>query len=69
MTLYVRDLFGLKRAPEFDDWLVSLDWPVPTFALPATRGCFPILPPPDRQPSRAPQQPFGRSGVNWPPQS
>ena len=21
-ALYVRDLFGLKRAPEFDDWLV-----------------------------------------------
>ncbi|WP_163779233.1 ethanolamine ammonia-lyase subunit EutB, partial [Proteus mirabilis] len=20
-ALYVRDLFGLKRAPEFDDWL------------------------------------------------
>ena len=22
-ALYVRDLFGLKRAPEFDDWLVA----------------------------------------------
>jgi ethanolamine ammonia-lyase large subunit len=21
-ALYVRDLFGLRRAPEFDDWLV-----------------------------------------------
>jgi ethanolamine ammonia-lyase large subunit len=21
-ALYIRDLFGLKRAPEFDDWLV-----------------------------------------------
>jgi ethanolamine ammonia-lyase large subunit len=21
-ALYVRDLFGLKRAPEFDDWLL-----------------------------------------------
>ena len=43
-ALYVRDLFGLKRAPEFDDWLLRSGWPVPTFALPATRGCFPILP-------------------------
>jgi len=22
-ALYVRDLFGLKRAPEFDDWLAQ----------------------------------------------
>jgi ethanolamine ammonia-lyase large subunit len=22
-ALYVRDLFGLKRAPEFDDWLTQ----------------------------------------------
>ncbi|OSI87190.1 ethanolamine ammonia-lyase subunit EutB, partial [Bradyrhizobium canariense] len=23
-ALYLRDLFGLKRAPEFDDWLVRM---------------------------------------------
>jgi ethanolamine ammonia-lyase large subunit len=32
-ALYVRDLFGLKRAPEFDDWLVRAGLAGPEFRL------------------------------------
>ncbi|MDB5583061.1 MAG: ethanolamine ammonia-lyase [Bradyrhizobium sp.] len=32
-ALYVRDLFGLKRAPEFDDWLVRIGLADPGFRL------------------------------------
>ena len=38
-ALYVRDLFGLKRAPEFDAWLVQSGWPEPTSASSAATAC------------------------------
>lgn len=42
-ALYVRDLFGLKRAPEFDDWLVRVDLAGPDFRLMADTGRLPDL--------------------------
>jgi ethanolamine ammonia-lyase large subunit len=36
-ALYVRDLFGLKRAPEFDDWLLRVGLADASFRL-ATNG-------------------------------
>jgi len=36
-ALYVRDLFGLKRAPEFDDWLLRVGLADASFHL-ATNG-------------------------------
>ena len=36
-ALYVRDLFGLKRAPEFDDWLVRMG--LADSDLPPCRKC------------------------------
>ncbi len=40
-ALYVRDLFGLKRAPEFDDWLVHTGLAGSDFRLTATDGMLP----------------------------
>ena len=41
-ALYVRDLLGLKRAPEFEIGCSGPVWPMPTFASPARRRCCPI---------------------------
>ena len=44
-ALYVRDLFGLKRAPEFDDWLHRTGLAGPDFRLcRRMRACCPNLP-------------------------
>jgi ethanolamine ammonia-lyase large subunit len=40
-ALYVRDLFGLKRAPEFDDWLFRVGLADPDFRLAAHTGRLP----------------------------
>jgi ethanolamine ammonia-lyase large subunit len=40
-ALYVRDLFGLKRAPEFDDWLFRVGLADPDFRLGAHTGRLP----------------------------
>ena len=40
-ALYVRDLLGLKRAPEFDDWLVRVGLADPGFRLAADAGQLP----------------------------
>jgi ethanolamine ammonia-lyase large subunit len=40
-ALYVRDLFGLKRAPEFDDWLVRRGLADTTFRLAGNAGLLP----------------------------
>jgi ethanolamine ammonia-lyase large subunit len=40
-ALYVRDLFGLKRAPEFDDWLVRVGLSDPGFRLAGNAGLLP----------------------------
>ena len=40
-ALYVRDLFGLKRAPEFDDWLVRVGLAGPDFRLAGNSGLLP----------------------------
>jgi ethanolamine ammonia-lyase large subunit len=40
-ALYVRDLFGLKRAPEFDDWLVRTGLAGADFRLVGTAGLLP----------------------------
>ncbi|WP_322516210.1 ethanolamine ammonia-lyase subunit EutB [Rhodopseudomonas palustris] len=40
-ALYVRDLLGLKRAPEFDDWLVRAGLAQPDFRLTAADGRLP----------------------------
>jgi ethanolamine ammonia-lyase large subunit len=37
-ALYVRDLFGLKRAPEFDDWLLRVGLAGPDFRLASNEG-------------------------------
>ncbi len=37
-ALYVRDLFGLRRAPEFDDWLVRTGLADPAFRLAGDAG-------------------------------
>jgi ethanolamine ammonia-lyase large subunit len=40
-ALYIRDLFKLKRAPEFDDWLVRAGLADSTFRLAADAGRLP----------------------------
>jgi ethanolamine ammonia-lyase large subunit len=40
-ALYVRDLFGLKRAPEFDDWLVRVGLAGRDFRLAGNSGLLP----------------------------
>ena len=40
-ALYVRDLFGLKRAPEFDDWLVRTGLAGTDFRLAGNAGLLP----------------------------
>jgi len=40
-ALYVRDLFGLKRAPEFDNWLVHAGLADATFRLAGNAGLLP----------------------------
>ena len=40
-ALYVRDLFGLKRAPEFDDWLVRAGLADADFRLAGNAGLLP----------------------------
>jgi len=40
-ALYVRDLFGLKRAPEFDDWLVRTGLAGADFRLAGGAGLLP----------------------------
>jgi ethanolamine ammonia-lyase large subunit len=40
-ALYVRDLFGLKRAPEFDDWLFRAGLADADFRLAANTGLLP----------------------------
>jgi len=40
-ALYVRDLFALKRAPEFDDWLVRAGLADAEFRLAANAGVLP----------------------------
>jgi ethanolamine ammonia-lyase large subunit len=42
-ALYVRDLFGLKRAPEFDDWLVRVGLAGADFRLACDEGLLPDL--------------------------
>lgn len=40
-ALYIRDLFGLKRAPEFDDWLVRAGLADSDFRLAGNAGLLP----------------------------
>src|ERR1700712_963486 len=40
-ALYVRDLFGLKRAPEFDDWLFRVSLTDADFRLAKNEGLLP----------------------------
>lgn len=40
-ALYIRDLFGLRRAPEFDDWLVRAGLADSNFRLAASAGLLP----------------------------
>jgi len=40
-ALYVRDLFGLRRAPEFDDWLVRAGLADAEFRLAGNNGMLP----------------------------
>jgi ethanolamine ammonia-lyase large subunit len=40
-ALYVRDLFGLKRAPEFDEWLFRAGLADADFRLAANTGSLP----------------------------
>ncbi|WP_298369972.1 ethanolamine ammonia-lyase subunit EutB [uncultured Bradyrhizobium sp.] len=42
-ALYIRDLFGLKRAPEFDDWLARVGLAGQDFRLVANAGQLPDL--------------------------
>lgn len=42
-ALYIRDLFGLKRAPEFDDWLARVGLAGQDFRLIADEGRLPDL--------------------------
>lgn len=42
-ALYIRDLFGLKRAPEFDDWLACIGLAGQDFRLVADEGRLPDL--------------------------
>jgi ethanolamine ammonia-lyase large subunit len=40
-ALYIRDLFGLRRAPEFDDWLLRSGLVGPDFRLAGEAGLLP----------------------------
>ncbi len=40
-ALYIRDLFGLRRAPEFDDWLVRTGLADANFRLAGSAGLLP----------------------------
>jgi ethanolamine ammonia-lyase large subunit len=40
-ALYVRDLFGLKRAPEFDDWLQRAGLADADFRIAGSAGQLP----------------------------
>jgi ethanolamine ammonia-lyase large subunit len=40
-ALYIRDLFGLRRAPEFDDWLLRTGLAGPDFRLAGDAGLLP----------------------------
>ena len=40
-ALYIRDLFGLKRAPEFDDWMLRAGLAGPDFRLAGNAGLLP----------------------------
>ena len=40
-ALYIRDLFGLKRAPEFDNWLVQAGLADASFRLAGNAGLLP----------------------------
>ena len=40
-ALYIRDLFGLKRAPEFDDWLLRTGLADTNFRLAGNAGLLP----------------------------
>ena len=40
-ALYIRDLFGLKRAPEFDDWLRRTGLAGADFRLASNAGLLP----------------------------
>jgi ethanolamine ammonia-lyase large subunit len=40
-ALYIRDLFGLKRAPEFDDWLFRVGLAGTDFRLASSAGLLP----------------------------
>jgi ethanolamine ammonia-lyase large subunit len=40
-ALYIRDLFGLRRAPEFDDWLVRAGLADANFRLAGSAGLLP----------------------------
>jgi ethanolamine ammonia-lyase large subunit len=40
-ALYIRDLFGLKRAPEFDDWLRRVGLADVDFRLTGETGLLP----------------------------
>jgi ethanolamine ammonia-lyase large subunit len=42
-ALYVRDVFGLKRAPEFDDWLVRAGLAGADYRLAGHEGLLPDL--------------------------
>jgi ethanolamine ammonia-lyase large subunit len=42
-ALYVRDLFGLRRAPEFDDWLLRVGLAGPDFRLASNDALLPDL--------------------------
>jgi ethanolamine ammonia-lyase large subunit len=40
-ALYIRDLFGLKRAPEFEDWLFRVGLAGAAFRLAGNTGLLP----------------------------
>jgi ethanolamine ammonia-lyase large subunit len=40
-ALYIRDLFGLKRAPEFDDWLLRAGLAGQDFRVSGDPGLLP----------------------------
>jgi ethanolamine ammonia-lyase large subunit len=42
-ALYIRDLFGLKRAPEFDDWLQRVGLSGPDLRIRDREGLLPDL--------------------------
>jgi ethanolamine ammonia-lyase large subunit len=61
-ALYVRDLFGLRRAPEFDDWLVRMGLADSGFRLAGNAGLLPdfALRLIESTSKIEPQQPIGR---------